>query len=260
MTLRVATLNCNGIRACVRNGFWDWFQTCNPDILCLQEVRFSQDKLDTKHSPPSGWHLVQADAVKKGYSGVAIWSRHKPVSVRTEIGLKWADDEGRAVCMNFMGFSVWSIYFPSGTSGSHRQALKDEFLIFMTQEMKRWVDSDRKILVCGDVNIAHTRQDIFHDKANEKNSGFLLHERQWMTDQMASGWVDVFRKHHPTKEVYSWWSNRSKTARSNNVGWRIDYQLGTKNIASTSTAARMDGPAPKISDHAPCVVEYNLSF
>jgi exodeoxyribonuclease III len=258
MTIRIATLNCNGLRACVRNGFWEWFNTCEPSVLCLQEVRFSKDSLDKKHSPPDGWHFVQVDAQKKGYSGVAIWSRFKPLSVSTSIGLPWADDEGRAVCMHFKEVDIWSIYFPSGTSGSHRQELKDQFLTFMSQKMSNWINKGRKVLVCGDVNIAHTRLDIFHDKSNAKNSGFLPHERQWMSDQISSGWVDIYRKHHPDAETYSWWSNRSKTARPNNIGWRIDYQLSTPSLALLSSKSWVDGPQPKISDHAPVIAEFDL--
>ena len=258
MITRVATLNCNGLRACVRNGFWSWFEECDPDIICLQETRLAKESADAKHSAPEGWYSVQSDAVKKGYSGVAIWSKKEPLSVSETIGLQWADEEGRAVRMDFTDFSVWSIYFPSGTSGDHRQQRKDEFLLFMTGKMKEWYEGEREVIVCGDVNIAHTALDIFHDKANANKSGFLPHERQWMSDSISAGWVDVFREHHVGKEVYSWWSNRSKTARPKNIGWRIDYQLSTPTISKKSTMARIDGPSPKISDHAPVVVEYDL--
>ena len=260
MTLRIASLNCNGLRACVRNGFWQWFEQCAPDILCLQEVRMQQEDLDQYHSPPKGWHLVHVGAQKKGYSGVAIWSRYKPSSVHRTIGLNWADEEGRAARIDFDKLSVFSLYFPSGTSGQERQLKKNAFLEFMTEAMKPLLTSQKPVLLCGDVNIAHTSLDIFHDKANANKSGFLPHERQWMTDITEAGWSDVYRSLHPDVEQYSWWSNRSKTARSKNVGWRIDYHLANPSLASLATSAWVDGPSPKISDHAPVVAEYNLSL
>jgi exodeoxyribonuclease-3 len=259
MTIKIATLNCNGLRACVRNGFWEWFDSAALDLICFQEVRYAKADMDSKHSPPEGWFQVQSDAQKKGYSGVAIWSKKEPIRVCEEIGLPWADDEGRAVSMEFEEFKVWSIYFPSGTSGEARQTLKDQFLVFMTEKMASWKAEGKAILLCGDVNIAHTEMDLFHHKSNKKNSGFLSHEREWMSQQMDDGWVDMFRHLHPKEEAYSWWSNRSKTSRLKNVGWRIDYQLGTVQMSKFSTAARIDGPMPKISDHAPVVVEYSFS-
>ena len=257
-TIKIASLNCNGLRATVRNGFWDWFESCAPDLVCLQEVRMQQEQLDAKHRPPAGWSLVQADAVKKGYSGTAIWSKEAPQEVSTVLGLGWADDEGRAVRMSFDTFDIWSMYFPSGTSGEVRQGLKDQFLEALKPKMTEWLASGRPTLICGDYNIAHTELDLFHHKSNAKKSGFLPHERQWMSDILEQGWVDVYRHLHPGVEQYSWWSNRSKTAREKNVGWRIDYQLSTPDFAERATMARVDGPTPKISDHAPVVMDYEL--
>ena len=256
--MKVATLNCNGFKACVRKGFFDWLETVNPDVLCLQEVRFAQEGLTGQYAPAEKWHWVQVDAEKKGYSSVAIWSQRKPVAIHRSIGLDWADKEGRVVGMEFDACIVWSMYFPSGTSGQHRQDLKDDFLNHLTPWMAKHVDGEKAVLICGDVNIAHTALDIFHDKANANKSGFLPHERKWMTDTLANGWTDALRVVVPDLEIYSWWSNRSKTAREKNVGWRIDYQLMSK---KWGVPLSVDIPRePKLSDHAPVIVEYDMKF
>ena len=256
--MKVATLNCNGFRACVRKGFRTWLESAAPDVLCLQEVRFAQDGMTGVHAPGEGWYWVQVDAEKKGYSSVAIWSRVEPVAVHRNIGLDWADREGRAVGMEFENAVIWSIYFPSGTSGDDRQALKDEFLAYMKPLMDVWYAQDKAVLICGDVNIAHTELDIFHHKSNANNSGFLPRERQWMTERICDGWRDTLRDVKPTDEIYTWWSNRSKTARDKNVGWRIDYQLASSKWGLTLNA-HVDNE-PRISDHAPLVVEYDMTL
>lgn len=256
--MKVATLNCNGFQACVRKGFFEWLSDTDPDILCLQEVRFAQERLIGKFQPPSQWSWVQVDAQKAGYSSVAIWSKKPPLKVHRTIGLDWADNEGRVVGMEFEKCIVWSMYFPSGTSGQVRQARKDDFLAHLTPWMSTALKGEKSVIICGDVNIAHTALDIFHDKANKNKSGFLPNERDWMTQQLASGWRDALRVLHPEKEVYSWWSNRSKTAREKNVGWRIDYQLISSGWgAPTSAAIHKE---PKLSDHAPLVVEYAMEL
>ena len=203
-TLKIASLNVNGLRACVRNGFWDWFNKEQPDILCLQEVRMSKDQRGTEHLPPEGYTCVQADAKKKGYSGAAIWCRVPVLDSFDTISIEnmgWADDEGRCVGVQLDGLEVWSMYFPSGTSGTERQSYKDDFL----QKILPWMMErlDKKVLMCGDFNIAHTALDLFHDKANAKKSGFLPHERDWMTGRIKEGWIDVWRKHHDKQEGYS---------------------------------------------------------
>ena len=253
--MKVVTLNCNGFRACVRKGFFAWLEEVDPDVVCLQEVRFAQEKMTGKHAPPDQWHWAQVDAQKPGYSSVAIWSKVKPLVIHRSIGLEWADNEGRVVGMEFEDCIVWSMYFPSGTSGEARQALKDDFLNHLTPWMVNNVDGEKAVLLCGDVNIAHTALDIFHDKANKNKSGFLPHERAWMTQQFALGWQDALRGVHPELEIYSWWSARSKTAREKNVGWRIDYQLMS---ANWGTPLSVEIPKePKLSDHAPVVVVYD---
>lgn len=252
--ITIATLNCNGFKACVRKGFWTWFDQKDIDIVCLQEVRCAQTEFSGSVAPKEGWHWAQVDAEEKGYSSVAIWSKRKPQRVFTSIGLEWADKEGRAVGMEFENSIVWSVYFPSGTSGAERQAKKDEFLIHMTTLMEQWTQLGKKVVLCGDINIAHTALDIFHDKTNAKTSGFLPHERQWVTDILSNGWQDSMRQVLPDMEIYSWWTTRSKTAREKNVGWRIDYHFATS--AWKPMQATVD-KEPPISDHAPVVIGYD---
>lgn len=254
--MKVATLNCNGFQSCVKKGFFDWLATESPDVICLQEVRFSQDRLTGKFTPPSKWHWAQVDAEKKGYSSVAIWSQIEPIAVHRSIGLDWADKEGRVVGMEFESCIIWSMYFPSGTSGDVRQGFKDDFLAHLTPWMAEQINGDKPVLICGDFNIAHTPLDIFHDKTNRNKAGFLPHEREWMTKQLGTGWRDALREVHPNAEIYSWWSMRSKTAREKNVGWRIDYQLVTPNWGKSLTATV--SKEPKLSDHAPVIIEYDM--
>ena len=213
--MKVATLNCNGFQACVRKGFFDWLRDTDPDILCLQEVRFAQDRLIEKFQPPEQWHWAQVDAQKAGYSSVAIWSKKSPLKVHRTIGLDWADNEGRVVGMEFEKCIVWSMYFPSGTSGQARQDLKDDFLAHLTPWMSTALTGEKAVIVCGDVNIAHTALDIFHDKANKNKS-------------------------------------------EKNVGWRIDYQLISPHWGEPTLAAIHK--EPKLSDHAPVVVEYDMDL
>ncbi len=256
--MRVATLNCNGLRASIRKGFRDWLKVARPDVLCMQEVRFAQSGLTGQYAPGEEWHWAQVDAEKKGYSSVAIWSKYPPWAIQRTCGLEWADREGRVVGMEFNNAIIWSVYFPSGTSGDARQSLKVEFLEYLQGPMKSWLDSGKAVLICGDVNIAHTELDIFHHKSNAKKSGFLPRERQWLTDRLGEGWRDTLREAHPNEEIYTWWSNRSKTARDKNVGWRIDYQLANANWGPT-LAAQVDNE-PRISDHAPLVVDYDFQI
>ena len=255
---KVATLNMNGIRSCIRNGFWNWFQREQPDVLCLQEVRMSEEDFEKTIVLPKGYTCVQSVAEKKGYSGVAIWCRLDIQDVYQSIsisGMEWADQEGRCVGIRMNDIDIWSMYFPSGTSGEERQGYKDDFL----SKILPWLDEKKanKTLICGDFNMAHTTLDLFHDKANSNKAGFLPHERKWMTDRISEGWVDIWRTQHPGEERYSWWSNRSKTAREKNVGWRIDYQLVSPTLVHDAVTSKIETPNTKISDHAPVVVVYN---
>jgi len=254
-TWSLSTLNVNGIRACVRHGFWDWFNDQSPDVLCLQEVRMSIEQVKGKsrmHVAPEGWTSSRADAQKKGYSGTAVWT-HLPVSGQGQgCGHTIADHEGRVSWLDLFDgddkVRIYSIYFPSGTSGEGRQAIKDDFNAFIRDHIRPHLAAGDKVAVCGDVNTAHTRQDIHNPSGNKKNSGFLPHEREWMTALLSDGWVDLFRSMHPDDKTWSWWSNRGQ-ARAKDRGWRIDYILCSPALAALATDCTITGREPKISDH-----------
>jgi len=257
----LSTLNVNGMRSAVRKDFQKWRPKDNPDVLCLQELRIQPDQMETAHKAPRGWSCVQANAEKRGYSGVSVWSRLPVVASGTGIGLDWADAEGRWAWMDVEApgigrLKVVSLYLPSGSSGEVRQGMKESFMDFLAQVAQALMDRGRPAVICGDVNIAHKKIDIHNPSGNKKSSGFLPHERAWMDELLAQGWVDVFRACNPELQVYSWWSNRGR-ARELDRGWRIDYQLATPDLADRATDAWIRRKAG-LSDHAPVSVKYRV--
>jgi len=253
----VTSLNVNGMRATVRHGFQKWRARQKTDVYCLQELRIQPDQMQKEHCAPRGWSVCQMDAEKKGYSGVAIWTRLPVIRQSLGCGLDWADREGRMVRMDLEDLTVVSLYLPSGSSGDERQALKESFMDYFLEVTQGLLDEGRPTVICGDFNIAHTPQDIHNPTGNKKNSGFLPHEREWMTGLLEQGWVDVFRALNPDSQVYSWWSNRGQ-ARAKDRGWRIDYQIATPDLAARAEEAWIEGPDRKLSDHAPVSVRYRL--
>lgn len=258
--MRIVTLNCNGIRSAARKGLFDWLPQQDLDVLCLQETKAQPaDLADDPTFAPEGWFRAYNSAVKKGYSGTAIYARKAPDAVLDKLGNEEFDSEGRYLEARYGNLSVVSLYLPSGSSGPERQASKDRFLEFFLPLLKHWVESGRDYVVCADWNIAHTEKDLKNWKSNQKNSGFLPHERAWLTrviDEL--GWADAFRLLHPDEEAagYTWWSNRGQ-AWANNVGWRIDYQLISPQLRDKVSAARVWKDS-RFSDHAPLTVDYRL--
>ena len=257
--MKIGTLNVNGLRAATRKGLRSWLEKSDLDILCLQEVRMNIADCKEEHKPPVGWFSAQVDAQKKGYSGVAIWSKTKPVQVVARSGLPLADTEGRILKFVYPNLVLYSMYFPSGTSGTERQKQKMVFLQYMTENSQAIQAEHEHVLICGDVNIAHTALDICRDKANAKKSGFLPEERKWVDDFLDDGWIDVYRSLNKGVESYSWWTNRSKTARKDNVGWRIDYHFATKKLAQKAKSAVIVERSTNLSDHSCVIVDYDLS-
>lgn len=258
--MRVITLNANGIRSAARKGLFDWLPQQNADLFCLQETK--AQPADLEGDPmfrPEGWHVHFQSALRKGYSGVALYSRRKPDTVLTSLGAQEFDDEGRYVEMRFGELSVVSLYVPSGSAGPERQASKDRFLEFFLPKLREWIGSGRQYILCGDWNIAHRNIDLKNWRSNQKNSGFLPHERAWLDAAFdAVGWVDGYRALHPATEgeAYTWWSNRGN-ARANNVGWRIDYQIVTPGLRDKIRAASVYKDT-FFSDHAPLTLDYAL--
>jgi exodeoxyribonuclease-3 len=262
--MRVTTLNCNGIRSAARKGLFDWLQAQQPDFLCLQETKAQRSDLDGHDVHfPGGWHSFFNSAQRKGYSGVAIYARKEPDAVLTELGAAEFDAEGRYLELRYGQLSIVSLYLPSGSAGPERQASKDRFLDFFLPRLRAWREDGRDYVICGDWNIAHTRLDLKNWRSNQKNSGFLPHERAWLDRVFGSepeglGWVDAYRSLHPATEgeAYTWWSNRGN-AWANNVGWRIDYQVITPGLRSAVRTAQVY-KEQRFSDHAPLTVSYAL--
>ncbi|AXQ31040.1 exodeoxyribonuclease III [Solimonas sp. K1W22B-7] len=257
--MRVISLNANGIRSAARKNLFDWLPKQKADVLCLQETKAQPEDLTDPVFKPEGWHVAYNSALRKGYSGVAIYSRRKPDAVLTTLGNEEFDAEGRYLEMRFGDLSVVSLYLPSGSSGPERQASKDRFLEFFLPKLREWKGNGREYIICGDWNIAHRNIDLKNWRSNQKNSGFLPHEREWLDLLFgAVGWVDGYRTLYPEQEgeAYTWWSNRGQ-AWANNVGWRIDYQIITPGLQGRLKKGGVY-KAERFSDHAPLTLDYDL--
>lgn len=253
--MRVTTWNVNGLRAALRKGFAAELSDINPDIVLLQEVRALPEQLGD-WAKPEGWHVHWHPAEKKGYSGVAILSKTPITDVETGLSEDDDDREGRVLSARTAGLNVISVYLPSGSSGTVRQETKEAWLANFAPWASARIDRDEPILFGGDLNIAHTENDIHNPTGNKKNSGFLPHERQWFTELLDQGWADVHREHFgDRKGPYTWWSNRGR-ARELDRGWRIDYLLANRTLAPLCGAVDIRRQAGiTISDHAPLTVE-----
>ncbi len=257
--MRIITANLNGIRSAVNKGFLSWLRTQNADVICLQELKAQASDMTSDMLAPEGYLGYFHYAEKKGYSGVGIYCKSKPDQVIVGLNIKDIDDEGRYLECQFGNLSVVSLYLPSGSSGEDRQAFKFSMMERFMPHLQALKASGRDVVVCGDWNIAHQEIDLKNYKGNKKNSGFLPEERAWMTQLLNDvGWVDVYRKLHPdtTDACYTWWSNRG-AAYEKNVGWRIDYQIATPNLAQKAIQASIY-KAERFSDHAPLIVDYML--
>ncbi len=255
--MRIVSYNVNGIRAAIKKGFMDWLKTNPADIICVQETKAIQDDVDHKQFTELGYHNYWYSAQKKGYSGVAVFTKIKPDHVQYGTGHKVSDDEGRVIQLDFKDVRLINAYFPSGTSGDERQTFKyawlDEFNTYLNQLKKKYP----KIILCGDYNIAHKEIDIHDPKGNKNSSGFLPQEREWMTKFLDNGWIDSFRSFHPEPHRYSWWSQRFPSVRLQNKGWRIDYINVTETLKKNLKEAEIY-PDIKHSDHCPVYAEIKV--
>ncbi len=255
--MRIITLNVNGIRSAERRGFLRWMAKQDADVVCLQETKAQREDLGPSVVAPHGYHSFFHLSDKKGYSGVALYTRKAPR--RVVYGLDWDDfdREGRYLQADFADYSVVSLYIPSGSSSEARQQAKFAFLDRFLPVLAGLRQGGREYLLCGDWNIAHRSIDLKNWRANQKNSGFLPEERAWLDlvfDEI--GWVDAFRVVNAEPEQYTWWSNRGQ-AWTKNVGWRIDYQMVTPALAGTIRSARIYKDR-RFSDHAPLTMDYGL--
>jgi exodeoxyribonuclease-3 len=255
---RVITFNANGIRAAARKGFFRWMEAQRPDVVCIQETKAQEHQLPPEAIDLPEFDFAFVDAQKKGYSGVAIYSRREPLRVVRGLQMPDMDAEGRFVRMEFGDLTIASLYVPSGTSGPLRQAVKysflDRFIATLAELKKLGVPT----IICGDYNIAHRDIDVFDPKACARTTGFLPEERSWFDDVIDhAGWVDAFREVNLEAKQFSWWSNWPN-AFERNLGWRIDYQLITPDLAPHVRAAEIYR-AERFSDHAPVTVDYDLA-
>jgi exodeoxyribonuclease III len=260
----VSTINVNGIRAAIKQrspenlGLLPWLAETRSDVVCLQETRADDYQLAGAlgSALSDGWQLASAGGDLKGRNGVAVLSQH-PIKAVRDLGVDEFALHGRYVEVDIAGLTVASVYIQTGEAGTDRQLEKERFMCALAHRMATLTDRDA--VVCGDWNIAHTENDIRNWRGNVKNSGFLPAERQWLTDLLAAGWVDVVRVLHPdVPGPYSWWSWRGR-AFDNDAGWRIDYQLATPRLAVRASAARVERAAAyalRWSNPAPVTVEY----
>jgi exodeoxyribonuclease-3 len=255
--VRVITLNANGIRSAVRRGFFAWTATQSPDVVCLQETRAQERQLPSEALSLPGLTGYFVDAARRGYSGVALYSRAEPIEVRRTLGWDDMDAEGRFIQADFGALTVSSLYVPSGITGPARQAFKMAFLERLLAVLARMRHSGQEHIVCGDFNIAHKTIDTYNPARNSHVSGFLPDERAWMDALIGQlGWVDAFRVVNREPKQYTWWSNWP-AAWARNLGWRIDYQMITPGLAQRVRQASVYKDA-RFSDHAPLTIEYDL--
>jgi exodeoxyribonuclease-3 len=252
--LRIISYNVNGIRSAIKKGFIDWLKTDPADIICIQETKAERDNVDHRSFTELGFHDYWFSARKKGYSGVAVFSKFKPDNVTYGNGHGPSDEEGRVIQLDFGELRLINAYFPSGTSGSERQ----DFKYLWLNELQTWLETMRKnhpkLILCGDYNIAYREIDIHDPKGNKQSSGFLPEERAWMDRFYESGWVDAFREFHSEPHRYSWWSQRFPSVRLQNKGWRIDYINVTSPLKQDLLDAEIFSEV-KHSDHCPVYLE-----
>ncbi len=259
--LRVVTANLNGIRSASVKGFLSWLNRQNADVVCIQELKAQIPDLAPEMSNPGIFTGHFHCAEKKGYSGVGIYTRKPADRLIEGMGHAEFDAEGRYLQADFGKLSIISLYLPSGSSSDERQAAKFRFMALFLPRMAELRASGREVIVCGDWNIAHQAIDLKNWRSNQKNSGFLPEERAWFGSLLdEQGWVDAYRRLHPeaTDACYTWWSNRGQ-AWAKNVGWRLDYQLATPEIAARAVRTEVY-KEERFSDHAPLIVDYDHPF
>lgn len=255
--MRILSWNVNGIRAAAKKGFAEWLVKDSPDILCVQETKADEVQVPEELKNIKGYNPYFASSrSKKGYSGVAIFSKEKPVDIRNGFGVKKFDIEGRIQIADYSDFTLFNIYFPNGKSGTVRLKYKMQFYNAFLDYAVKLKNNGKKIIICGDVNTAHKEIDLARPKENEDVSGFLPEERAWIDRFLAAGFIDTFRIFNKEPDNYSWWDLKSG-ARARNVGWRIDYfyisENLRKNLKDAFILAKVMG-----SDHCPIGIEINF--
>tara|TARA_B100001250_G_scaffold313187_1_gene275233 strand:+ start:1844 stop:2620 length:777 start_codon:yes stop_codon:yes gene_type:complete len=256
--MRIVTWNVNGIRAAIRKGIDKFFDKIEADVWMLQEVRCLEEQLPKDWSVPEGYEMILHPAQKKGYSGVATLSKGKMKEQGRGMQgqLDPDDSEGRVLVTKHDDLILVNTYLPSGSSKEERQRYKETWMAQWREFIHPLLKSEHTVIVAGDLNIAHTENDIWNPKGNMKSSGFLPHERQWFSDLLSDGWHDLFREHvGPDEKTFSWWSNRGQ-ARAKDRGWRIDYLLGNQGALERLKSVTIDRQGGlEVSDHAPVILD-----
>ena len=253
---KIITYNLNGIRSAMSKGLLEWLKAANPDILCVQELKAEPGQLDLSIFETAGYHHFWFPAQKKGYSGVAIFTKNKPDHVEYGCGIKEYDFEGRVIRADYGDVSIMSVYHPSGSSGDDRQAFKMKWLVDFTNYVENLRSTRQKLIISGDYNICHKAIDIHNPKSNANTSGFLPEERDWFDQFVNLGYVDSFRHFNQDPHHYSWWSYRAG-ARGKNLGWRIDYNMVTENLKDNLKRSVILQQAIH-SDHCPVLLDIDF--
>ena len=252
--MKLISWNVNGIRAMAKKGFLDWLADESPDVLCAQETKAHPDQLTNKLRQPPGYYTYWDSAERKGYSGVATFSKTEPLRVRAGFGIGEFDVEGRALMTEYPGFKLFNVYFPNGKRSQERLDYKLRFYASFLDYCDALHAQGERLIVCGDVNTAHKEIDLARPKEHEKTSGFLPEEREWIDRYLSRGFVDAFRALHPDEaEQYTWW-HYITNARARNIGWRIDYHLVSESLMPAVTDARILSDVMG-SDHCPILLE-----
>ena len=256
MSKRIISYNVNGIRAAIKKGFIDFLKENDFDIICLQETKAMKEQVPVVLLEELGYTHHWNSAEKKGYSGVATFSKQKPDNVVLGCGIEKYDREGRIIRTDFGDWTLLNCYFPSGSSGEVRHDFKMDFL----NDFYKWVNQLKKerekLIVVGDYNIVHTELDIHNPKRKDNPSGYRPEEREWMTKWLNNGFTDAFRKINPEERQYSWWSYRAGS-RGKDKGWRIDYQSVSNNMSDKIINAYQIKDAVH-SDHCPVYLEIDI--
>ena len=247
--LKLISWNVNGLRAAARYGFLNWLKKENPDVLCLQETKAHPEQVEEIVSQLDGYQVYFHSAQKKGYSGVATFSKEEPSRVIQGMGIKKFDDEGRVLITEFPTYTLYNVYFPNGGRDCGRVSFKLEFYEELLRQLNVRRSKGEHLIICGDYNTAHKEIDLKNPKSNQTTSGFLPEERVWVDRYIKEGYVDIFREFHPEAERYTWWSYIFE-ARARNIGWRIDYHLVSENGRSRCMDAYHLTDVPG-SDHCP---------
>lgn len=250
--MKIYSWNVNGIRAAEKKGFIDWMESENPDIICIQETKAHEEQLSDELKNINGYNSYFESAERKGYSGVAIYTKHEPKTI-TNLGIEEYDNEGRVIIAEFDEFFLINCYFPNSQEKGKRIDYKIGFCDAILEHCNKLVAEGKNIVLCWDYNIAHTEIDLARPKQNEENPGYLPEERAWMTKFLSNGYTDTFRTLHPEEIKYSWWSYRAR-AREKNIGWRIDYFCVNDSFKSNIKSADILNEVMG-SDHCPVAIE-----